>query len=44
MQPEKLLLEVNGIIGTILNYTNNAYITGHTKSLKKYVNQDNYTT
>ncbi len=33
-------IEVNGIIGTITNYTKNPYIVGYTNCLRKYVNEN----
>ncbi len=40
MSIQQFEIEVNGIIGTITNYTKNPYIVGYTNCLRKYVNEN----
>jgi len=41
MKITELEIELDGITGTITNYTRNPYVVGYLNSLKKYVIQQN---
>jgi hypothetical protein len=41
MEIANLEIELNGIIGTITNYTKNPYIVGYTTLLERYVHDNN---
>jgi len=41
MKMTDLEIELDGIVGTITNYTRNPYIIGYLNSLRKYVEQQN---